>query len=224
MSRNRTAQLIFQSFYVALALIGCVGSVGFFDMRFTGDFHIYFTNISNYLCTGIMTAELIQTARKQEDSYVTTAPALRVISMLGLVLTFLIFNILLAHDPARDPALNYKVECILCHIVLPIMYVGDWAIFYEHGKVNWKLPLLSALFPIIYLVYVFAHAALRGFDSSVMNYAGTDPVIYPYFFLNPERVGISGMVTWILGLLAGFILLGYLFMLADHLLKKYAES
>ena len=218
--KSRTAQLVFQSIYVALALVACVGSVGFYDMKFTSDFYIYFTNISNYLCAGIMMAELIQTARKQGDGYVTTAPRLRVISMLGLVLTFLVFNLLLANDPARDPALNYKVECILCHIVLPILFVADWMLFYEHGKINWKLPLLSALFPLIYLVYVFLHAALWRFDSSIMNYAGTDPVIYPYFFLNPERVGIGGIILWVAALLAGFVVLGYLFMTVDRLLRK----
>ena len=220
--KNRTAQLIFQSAYTALALVACVGSVGFFDKKFTSDFYIYFTNLCNYLCAGIMIAELVQTAGKQEDSYVTAVPGLRVISMLGLVLTFLIFNLLLANDPARDPALNYKVECILCHIVLPVLYVADWALFYEHGKMSWKVPLLSALFPLLYLVYVFLHAALWRFDSSIMNYAGTDPIIYPYFFLNPERMSTGGMLLWMLGLLAGFVLLGYLFLLADRLLKKSA--
>ena len=53
-----------------------------------------------------------------------------------------------------------------------------------------------------------------------MNYAGTDPIIYPYFFLNPERVGIGGMIIWIIALLAGFIVLGYLFMMVDRLLGK----
>ncbi len=32
-SKSRTAQLIFQSVYVALAVIACVGSVGFYDMN-----------------------------------------------------------------------------------------------------------------------------------------------------------------------------------------------
>lgn len=64
--------MIFQSVYAALALVACVGSVGFYDMKFTSDFYIYFTNISIYLCAGIMIGELIQTARKQSDSYVNT--------------------------------------------------------------------------------------------------------------------------------------------------------
>lgn len=218
MSKSRTAQLIFESVYCALALVAVPGSVGFYDMKFTGDFYIYFTNLTNYLCFGIMLAELAQTARKSGDSFVRTAPRLRFISMLGMVLTFLVFNLLLAGDPARDPALNYKVECILCHIVLPVLYLADWVLFYEHGKLTWKYPLLSALYPLAYVAYVYIHAALRGFDSSVLNYAGTDPVIYPYFFLNPERVGAGGVVLWVLALLAAFVAGGFLLMLVDRML------
>ena len=218
--KNRTIQLIWQTFYCTLALVAIIGSVGFYDMKFTGDFYIYFTNISNYLAAGIMFAELIQTTRKRGDSFVTVAPRLRFINMLGLVLTFLVFNLLLAGDPARDPALNYKVECMLCHIVLPVMYVIDWLMFYEHGKVRWTWPVLSALYPIAYLIYVFAHAALWRFGSGVMNHAGTAPVIYPYFFLNPEKVGINGVAMWIGVLLIGFILGGFLFLLVDRLMMK----
>ena len=221
--QSRTAQLIFQSFYCALALVACAGSVGLYQMKFTGDFYIYFTNISNYLCAFVMLAELVQTARKTGDSHVTVFPRLHFVSMLGMVLTFIVFNALLANDPNRDPALNYAVECILCHIVLPVMYVADWVIFYPHGNVTWKLPLLSALFPLSYLGYVFAHAALWGFDNSVMNYAGTDPIIYPYFFLNPDRVGAGGIALWSAALLAAFVAGGYLFMLIDRLLAPKSK-
>ena len=33
-------------------------------------------------------------------------------------------------------SLNYKLECLLCHIVLPVMYVIDWLACYEHEKVR----------------------------------------------------------------------------------------
>lgn len=218
--KNRTAQLIWQTCYCTLSLVAIAGSVGLYNMKFTRDFYIYFTNLSNYLAAGIMLAELIQTARKRGDDFVTVAPRLRFVSMLGLVLTFLVFNLLLAGDPARDPALNYRVECLLCHIVLPVMYVIDWLIFYVHGKAHWTWPFLSALYPIAYLIFVFAHAALWQFNSSALNYAGTDPIIYPYFFLNPEKVGIGGMAMWIGALLIGFMLGGFLFLLIDRLLMK----
>ena len=220
MIRNRTAQLIYQAFYCAFALVASVGSVGFFKMEFATDFYIYFTNLTTYLCAGIMLAELIQTARRKDDGYVTVAPCLKFIAMLAVLLTFLVFNLLLAGDPARDPRLNYEVSCILSHILLPLLYLLDWILFYEHGKAKWTWPLLSALYPLVYLAYVYFHAWVRNFDSSIMNYAGTDPVIYPYFFLNPERVGMSGILTWSGLLLAGFIAGGFLFMLIDRLLHR----
>ena len=87
-----------------------------------------------------------------------------------------------------------------------------------------KLVLLSALFPFLYLVYVFAHAAFWHFNNRIMNYAGTDPVIYPYFFLNPERVGVAGMGIWILALLVVFVALGYVFVLIDHALCRIRKT
>ena len=224
LAKRRDVQLVFQAAYCALALIACIGSVGFFDMKFTSDFYIYFTNVCLYLCSGIMVKELIQTFRKNKDDYVTAVPRLRFISMLGFVVTLIIFNVLLANDPGRDPALNFKVECILCHNVLPVLYVIDWVLFYKHGTVDRKLPLQAALLPLGYLLYVIIHAAIRGFDSSIMNYAGTDPIIYPYFFLNPERLGPAEMAGWILGLFVFFNVLGFVFMGIDRMLGKAIEQ
>ena len=85
MIKNRTAQLIFQTIYCTLGLVGCVACLGIFDniniIRW--DFYIHFTNISNFLCFGVMLASLIQTAKKKDDSYVTVAPILKFIGMLG---------------------------------------------------------------------------------------------------------------------------------------------
>lgn len=66
MIKNRTTQLIFQSFYCAIGLIGAVASLGIFDdiLNPRWDFYAHFTNLSNYLCIGIMFAELVQTAKK----------------------------------------------------------------------------------------------------------------------------------------------------------------
>lgn len=68
MKINRTAQLIYQSFYCALGLVAVVASFGIFDdyTMFRWDFYVHFTNLSNYFCIGIMLAQLIQTARKKE--------------------------------------------------------------------------------------------------------------------------------------------------------------
>ena len=124
MIKNRTAQLIYETIYCTLGLVGFIACLGIFDninvIRW--DFYVHFTNISNFLCIGVMLAALIQTAKKKEDSYVSAAPILKFIGMLGILLTFLVFNIMLAGAEGRDPQLNWRIGSLCFHVVLPIMY------------------------------------------------------------------------------------------------------
>ena len=215
MIKNRTAQLIFQSFFCAIGLIGIVASLGVFDdiLNPRWDFYVHFTNISNYLCIGIVLAEIIQTAGKKADSYVTTVPFLKFIGVLAILLTFLVFNFLLAGQPDRDPQANWRIASISFHVILPIMYVLDWILFYEHKKVRWFYPLASVVFPVLYVVFVFTRAAIVNFNPEV-------PYLYPYFFLNLDNLGVAGVAKWVAILFAGFIALGYIFYGIDKLIKS----
>ena len=220
MIKNRTAQLIFQTIYCTLGFVGIVASFGIFDdiTAFRWDFYVYFTNISNYLCIGIMFAALIQTVKKKEDSFVTTAPLMKFIGMLGILLTFLVFNIMLAGN--RDPQLNWRIGSLTFHVVLLIMYVAHWFLFYERKKCKWYYPLASVAFPLAYLVFIFIHAAIMKFDTSVLLPGTTTPLIYPYFFVNLETQGVAGVAKWVVILFVGFIALGYIFYGIDKLIKS----
>lgn len=216
--KSRTAQLIFQSAYCAFALVGTLGSIGLFYYTFNWDFYIYFTNLSSFLCFGVMIAELIQTAKRKDDGYVSACPKLKFVSMLGTFLTFMVFNFMLA--PSYSPNFILAVGSVMFHMLLPVMYILDWFLFYERGKVKWTYALISTLFPLGYCLFLFIHAALWRFDSSIMNNTGQNPLIYPYFFLNPEKVGVSGVAMWIVILLAAFVLMGYIFMGLDRLFAR----
>ena len=222
MIKNRTAQLIFQTFYCTLAFVGCVASLGIFDNinMIRWDFYVHFTNISNFFCFGIMLNALIQTAKKKEDGFVTAAPMLKFIGMLGILLTFLVFNIMLAGAEGRDPQLNWRVGSLLFHVTLPILYIADWFLFYERKKSKWYYPIASIGFPISYVIFIFIQAAIMGFDTSILIPGTTTPLIYPYFFVNLETQGIGGVLRWILILLVAFVAAGYVFFGLDRLVKK----
>ncbi|MBR5228462.1 MAG: Pr6Pr family membrane protein [Firmicutes bacterium] len=222
MIKSRTTQLIYQTIYCTLGFVGIIASFGIFDdiTMFRWDFYVHFTNLSNYFCIGVMFASLIQTAKKKEDSYVTTAPAIKFIGMLAILLTFLVFNILLAGAEGRDPQLNWRIGSLCAHVVLPIMYVGDWFLFYERGKTKLSYPLLSTLFPLGYVAFIFIQAAILKFDSSILIPGSTTPLIYPYFFVNLETQGVAGVAKWIVILSVAFIVAGFLFVGVDRLLKK----
>ena len=222
MIKNRTAQLIYQTIYVTLGIVGFVASLGIFDniRMIRWDFYVHFTNISNYFCLAIMLAGLIQTVKKKEDSYVSAAPLLKFIGMLGILLTFLVFNIMLAGAEGRDPQANWRIGSLLAHVLLPIMYIADWFLFYERKNCKWYYPIASIAFPLIYVVFLLIQASILKFDSSILIPSTTTPLIYPYFFVNLETQGVSGVLMWIGILAVAFAAVGYLFFGLDKLGKK----
>ena len=222
MIKNRTTQLIFYTVYCTLGLVGCIACLGIFDDidMIRWDFYVYFTNISNFLCLGIMVASLINTIKRKEDGFNNTTPMLKFIGMLGILLTFLVFNIMLAGAEGRDPQLNWRIGSLTFHVVLPILYIADWFLFYERKQCKWYYPIASVSFPLAYAIFLLIHAAILNFDSSILTPTGTGILIYPYFFVNLETQGVPGVLMWIGILAVAFIAIGFLFYGLDRLTKR----
>jgi hypothetical protein len=222
MIKNRTAQLIFQTIYCTLGLVGIIASLGIFDNinNIRWDFYVHFTNISNFLCIGVMVASLIQTVKKKEDSYVTAAPLLKFIGMLGILLTFLVFNIMLAGAEGRDPQANWRIGSLCFHVVLPILYIADWFLFRERRKAKWYYPIASIGFPLAYVIFLLIQAVILKFDSSILIPTTTTPLIYPYFFVNLDTQGVDGVLMWIGILAVAFAAVGYVFVGLDQLGRR----
>ena len=224
MIKDRTVQLIYQTIYCTLGFVGSIACLGIFDdiKMFRWDFYTYFTNLSNFLCLGVMVVALIQTAKKKEDSFVSAAPLLKFIGMLGILLTFLVFNIMLAGQEGRDPQLNWRIGSLTFHVVLPIMYIADWFLFYERKKTTWRYPIASITFPLGYAIFLLIHAAILGFDTSILTPTGAT-LIYPYFFVNLEK-GVPYVLMWIAILSVAFVAMGYLFYGLDRISKKQKDK
>ena len=226
MIKSRTAQLIYQTVYVTLGLVGIVASLGIFDNMhlIRWDFYVHFTNISNFLCVGVMLAALIQTVRKKEDSFVSAAPLLKFIGMLGILLTFLVFNIMRAGAEGRDPQANWRIGSLIFHVILPVMYIADWFLFYERKKCKWYYPIASIAFPLAYVIFLLIQALILKFDSSILIPTTATPLIYPYFFVNLDTQGVPGVFMWIGILSVAFVAVGYLFFGLDRLQKKTLDK
>jgi hypothetical protein len=124
---------------------------------------------------------------------------------------------LLAGAEGRDPQANWRIGSLCFHVVLPILYIADWFLFYERKKVKWFYPIAAIGFPLGYAVFLLIQAVILKFDSSILIPTTTTPLIYPYFFVNLDTLGVSGVLMWIVILAAAFAAVGFGFLGLDRL-------
>ena len=112
--------------------------------------------------------------------------------VLYMLVAGVIWNLLLT-----DYSMGYTPANILLHIVVPILVIVDWLVVgRSQRQILWWQPLVWLIYPAVYVVVALL----------VLNRAGRRA---PYYFLDPESVGMVVVVANI-GLLAVFVLgLGY---------------
>ena len=110
--------------------------------------------------------------------------------VLYVVVAGILWNLLLT-----TYSMGYTTANILLHIVVPILAAVDWLIV-GRSRVRWWQPLLWLVYPGLYVAVALL----------VLNRAGRRA---PYYFLDPDSVGVT-VVAANIGLLALFVLvLGY---------------
>ena len=70
------------------------------------------------------------------------------------------------------------------------------------------------------MVFLLIQAVILNFDNSILIPTTTTPLIYPYFFVNLDTQGTTGVLMWIGILSAAFVLVGFLFYGIDRIAKK----
>ena len=87
-------------------------------------------------------------------------------------------------------------------------------------KCKWYYPIASISFPLAYVIFLLIQAIILNFDVSVKIPTTSTPLIYPYFFVNLDNLGIPGVLQWIGILSAAFVAMGFVFFGLDRLGKK----
>ena len=124
-----------------------------------------------------------------------------------ILVTFLVYNILLAKAySVADYFLS--TSNLLLHVILPIMFIVHWAVFCEHGQLRWFHPFLCTVMPLIYVFVILVR--------SVILHGKTGTLLYPYFFLDVDTLGWSGVFAYLAALVVIFIAIGYVFYGFDH--------
>lgn len=196
--------LIYRTIYVTLGVIATIDCMGWFRRDYNGDWYVFYTNLSNFVCIGVMLASIIASLRGKDN----VLPRFRFYSLIMILVTFFVYNLLLA-DGQTLYSYFTDIDCALFHCILPIMYLADWIFFCKRKCLKAVDPLFSTIMPLAYVAFILVRALF------IPPYA--DAVIYPYFFLDVNELGYGGLLCWVGALVMIFVALGYIMYLLDKL-------
>lgn len=216
MKNNLVAKLLYRACFCTFSFVTILLITGFFSMgghdhvSFSEDVFYYYTNLSNYLCFGVMVACLVDDARQLSAGNLrgyTRSPFLHHLKFAAtpiIAVTFLAYGLLLG-DPTALHFWN-DLPNICYHVFCPVLFIADTLLFDEHKRIGYLDPILTLILPLIYVV--------------VIEIMGEKTGRYPYFFLDKGELGLGGLFMWIGILLGLFLVLGYLLFLYDKLVRK----
>jgi hypothetical protein len=171
--------LIFWSRWsIDASLIG--GLVSFFS---------YFTVLSNTLVATVFTCEM--TSRESAARRWFLQPWVSSGIAVSIAVVAVGYNLLLRH--LWHPEGWQRLADELLHVVMPLLFLGYWWCCVDKGTLRWRHIALWVIYPLVY----FAYALLRGHVLAV----------YPYPFIDVEKLGYPQVFVNAGGLLAGFVVI-----------------
>ncbi len=215
MIKNRLIQLIYRSVFLTISMFGIIESFGlFYNQTPSLNCFIYYTSLSNFLCFGVMLTVCISTYKHimngNNIGNNTCITKLKFYSTIIILVTFIVYNFILA-DLMFEPGWN-SLGNLTKHIICPLLFVLDFFLFDKHHSLKWYDPLLCPVLPLLYVIFILIRGAVLPSD-----YKGT---IYPYFFLDVNKLGYGGVFLWVGILVVAFIAIAYLLFLYDKIYIK----
>lgn len=158
----------------------------------------FFTNFTNALI--IVMAAALLAGRGRLYSWFRS-PAVQAACCLYIAFVGLGFWFLLG-GPGELRTLSDWVAELTAHTLSPILGAIYWYRVIPRGHLSRRHPFLWLSYPIAYLVYWLFRGPILGY--------------YPYFFIDVDALGYSGVALWSGALIVVFLLLGSLMLGVDR--------
>lgn len=187
---KRAVRFIIVIVYIAIATYGCYGS-----WVYGTRFFLYFTNLGNLYCLGMMINELARLIRRKPIS----VPLMQweFGGFISILVIGAVYNILLGAPTSTAYWENRPSICL--HLLTPILYAVYFLATRPIRKVTVGGIQCGILLPYLYIAFIYTRHFITG-----------DPW-FPYFFLDVNHIGWLGATTWIIALTAVFVLVGLIF-------------
>ena len=144
--------------------------------------------------------------------------------IMAILLTFIVYNISLQKldfmmDVRTSSSNILNFSNLFVHFITPILVFLDYIIFDEKGKFKPKYIPIWCIFPALYPIYVYTYAY---FGGRFFGVGGSNK--YAYFFLDIDKIGVDGVIGYLLLFTIGFITISFLLVKIDGLLRKRKEK
>ena len=215
MKNSLVTKVIYRSVFCTVSLFSILLMTEFFSVggsdtaTFTKDLFYYYTNLSNFLCFGVMIVCLRDDAKQLRSGKLYGYNRSSILKYLKFSATIIISITFIAYGLLLGEPLTLKfwnnIANLGYHVVCPVLFILDSILFDEHKSVGILDALLATVLPIIYVV--------------VIEIMGAQTGRYPYFFLDMGELGLGGLMMWIGILLSLFLVIGYGLFFYDKLVR-----
>jgi hypothetical protein len=161
-------------------------------------FFSYFTVLSNTLVATVLTCEL--TTRESAARRWFLQPSVSSGIAVSIAVVGLAYSVLLRH--LWHPEGWQWLADELMHDVMPLLFLGYWFCCVPKGTLRVRHIALWVIYPLVY----FAYSLLRGHLLAV----------YPYPFIDVDKLGYPQVFINAGGLLAGFVVIALLLIVVDR--------
>lgn len=218
--KNKKISFFYKIFALIVCIFGQILTLGILDGKFKISQLLFYTNQSNILCLiyfAFASVILFKSLHTEDTGLIR--PKYKGAVVMAITVTMLIYWFMLdgnmdslGEDAFVDlnplwPLTNYVV-----HLIVPLLTILDWVLFDPKGYFDKLDPLRWLVIPLFYWIFaiITAQTGYRFYGESR----------YAYFFIDPDIVGLKGVILYVIILCLGFTLLGYLILGLDKLLKK----
>lgn len=175
----------------------------------------FYTMQSNIFVLVFYIGYFISRAIKPDVEKTNAYHILKGATVMIIMLTFIVYTVSLQPndffmDVKTSSSNIFRFSNIFVHFLTPIMVFLDYALFDEKGYYKKCYAFFWIIFPALYPIYVYTYSHFGGRFFSV---GGSKK--YAYFFLDIDKIGIIGVLSYMLIFIACYLAISLLVIKVD---------
>lgn len=191
------------------SLVAIIGAIGI-TLQIAKDgagMLLYYTIISNIVITLFSAFLVFFEVKKSSTNSSKTILRLKGGATLSTAITFMIYHFLLA--PLVSHEQFWNARNLIVHYAVPLLFISDSLIFDRKNSYKLLDPIIWTVLPLIYSFFAIFNGLVLKFEIP-----GSPDSPFPYYFLNIDKYGFSGVINNSVEIFVSYVLAGYIWLVA----------